>query len=1399
MRNKPIDVKKIFAEALEQDSTQARCEYLDQACANDAKLRQKIESLLKSHEKAGDFLEVPPTDRDMILDAPLLAEGSGTSIGPYKLLKKIGEGGMAMVYRAEQERPLRRTVALKIIKPGMDTREVIARFEIERQALVLMDHPHIARVLDAGVTESGRPYFVMELVEGQSITEYCDQHRLNTQSRLELFTQVCQAVHHAHQKGIIHRDLKPSNVLVTQQDGQAVPKVIDFGIAKATRGSLTAKTVMTQLTQLMGTPEYMSPEQAEMDTIDIDTRTDIYSLGVVLYEMLVGALPFDAKALRSAALREIQRIIREEEPLRPSTRISRLGQAAEEIAACRGTNVAGLSNRLSRELEWIPLMALRKERTRRYSSAVEFAGDIKNYLHDMPLLAGPESKIYRLRKAVRRHRIPVLAGTAVALALILGLVVSMTLYLRMHRAINTVSELENQVQVDTIHDKAERLFRQGQYQPALQEIASALETQDLAPQTHLLHAQLLMEVGKLSDAETKLLELIQAEQEIASSAHYLLAQIYLMVDPDKADQHFRLAESLLSQTEEGFYWRGMTAASADEAVNWLSQAIELNPQHHAAYRARALAYESVKVYPQMAGDARILIVLRPLDYLGYALRGIALRETGQYADAVKDHTRAIELYHAEDELPRLYDQRRETHMRCGDYQAALEDARQCMALTNDQYSFEVFAALLALGEYDKAQAEYRRVAKLGTRPGGFFKVRAEEYAFELLSRGKSLDLPEDVASKSPFYHMAQAAEFYGRFNEKGRSLPIEGAWLGDWSPVEKHIAYSRCDAFSWLPKPHKKATPGYGRSFIEVLDLKTGSTGQVTRFGINPVWSPDGKTIAFSAHYGNYHVKADVWVVSSAGGKLRKLAKGTAKAWSQDGKHIYFTSRPLGKLYSIAVDIPNAEPVPITAFHGNNLDCCALSPDKRLIAFYISGAIHIQTFPEGREVAQWETPWLLHVSATQLQWHPKHKTVMINSTSSYNQMGMCLFDIERAEVSHVFNLTRPWCRILWSPDGSRLIVDPDSGEPRLLEIDPEKPLDEVLAPALSTDEFLAMVQERWDRRIDAHPLAPENYVHRAEVAMAAQDYDQGRQDLNRCTTLINEPNDPAVAVLDYWAMRCLFDKRYAEAELWALGRAQLVERFPAHFDSLDWRWHAYAQLMQVYAAQGDVQEMAKWQRKWLEIHAFAPGSLGYEESTGTYTLTGSGRKIGDTWDEFHFAYKTLHGNGSIVAKVEFNEPGRRHTKAGVMIRNSLEPDARSAALLMMTSGHAIFPRRKADLQETALNYFDPSKPKYTTLPRWIKLERRENSFTAQHSVDGVHWEVIIPDASSQSMLTDIRMNEKVYIGLAVTSHTGPHDAARASFSQVSVTGAVDSEGPFTVSQDIGFSLDLDPVMKKTNK
>src|SRR3984957_16234865 len=342
-----------------------------------------------------------PRARDATLIADMPPENVGSLIGPYKLLQQIGQGGFGVVYMAEQEKPVRRIVALKIIKPGMDTGQVIARFESERQALALMDHPNIARALDAGATASGHPYFVMELVKGVPITEFCDKNHLAPEGRLKLFIDVCHAIQHAHHKGIIHRDIKPSNVLVTLHDGAAFVKVIDFGIAKATVQKLTERTLFTAYGQMIGTPEYMSPEQAEMSGLDIDTRSDVYSLGVLLYELLTGTTPLEARRLREAGFAMMQRLIQEEETPRPSTRLSSLGDSATMLAGNRGLDVRRLLQMLSGDLDWVVMKALEKDRNRRYDTPGNFAEDIERYLSHEPISARPPSQVYRLKKFAR--------------------------------------------------------------------------------------------------------------------------------------------------------------------------------------------------------------------------------------------------------------------------------------------------------------------------------------------------------------------------------------------------------------------------------------------------------------------------------------------------------------------------------------------------------------------------------------------------------------------------------------------------------------------------------------------------------------------------------------------------------------------------------------------------------------------------------------------------------------------------------------------------------------------------------------------------------------------------------------------------------------------------------------
>jgi serine/threonine protein kinase len=454
--------RDIFIAALQIEAPAERQAYLDEVCGQQPELRARVGDLLRLYEGAGSFLQNPAVGTTAsgtgysAAQRSSLAEVPGAMIGPYTLLRQIGEGGMGAVWMAEQEEPVRRTVALKIIKAGIDSRQVIARFDVERQALALMDHPNIARVLDAGMTAYGRPFFVMELVKGTPITRYCDDRKLTPRQRLELFVPVCNAIQHAHQKGVIHRDIKPSNVLVAMYDERPVPKVIDFGVAKAAGPALTDATLMTDFGVVVGTPEYMSPEQASLNNLDIDTRSDVYSLGALLYELLTGTTPVDRRSLGKAAVLEILRIVREVEAPRPSAKLSTI-DTLPSVAANRGTEPAKLGRLLKGELDWVVLKALEKDRSRRYESANGLARDIQRYLANEVVEARPPSTGYRLRKFVRRHKGQVIAAGLVLFALVAGIAGTTWQAWRATVAERLAKENERQALIQ--NEKAQENFR----------------------------------------------------------------------------------------------------------------------------------------------------------------------------------------------------------------------------------------------------------------------------------------------------------------------------------------------------------------------------------------------------------------------------------------------------------------------------------------------------------------------------------------------------------------------------------------------------------------------------------------------------------------------------------------------------------------------------------------------------------------------------------------------------------------------------------------------------------------------------------------------------------------------------------------------------------------------------
>ncbi len=572
---------EIFGDAIELP-VEERAAFLDRECAGDLALRARVSSLLAAHEAAEDFLQRTPAERP-----PALAEEKpGDVIGHYTLLRKIGEGGCGVVYLAEQSEPVRRRVALKVIKLGMDTRQVIARFEAERQALAMMDHPDIARVFDAGSTAAGRPYFVMEYVDGVPITKFCDTHSVPMAARLELFARVCLALQHAHQKGIIHRDIKPSNILVALHEGVACPKVIDFGIAKATQERLTDSTIFTSLDQLIGTPAYMSPEQAELRDLDIDTRSDVYSLGVLLYELLTGQPPFDPKALVRAGVDEIRRIIREVDPPRPSTRLSTLTDVDRAtVARLRQSGTAQLRTSLRGDLDWIVMRCLEKDRDRRYDTAHELADDVRRHLRQEPVVARPPSASYRTQKFVARHRVACAAVAAVAAALIIGTIVSVRQAIRATRAEHVAraerdaaeaaraAEALARADAQRRQEQAEDLlaFMIGDFRTGLEKIGqlklldsvgekamayfAGLNPRDLTDTALIRQAKALTQIGEVRLTEGRYQDATDAFTNAYQRAAALFAR-----HPQNADMLFERAQAE--------YWIGFAARRRGDFAAW---------------------------------------------------------------------------------------------------------------------------------------------------------------------------------------------------------------------------------------------------------------------------------------------------------------------------------------------------------------------------------------------------------------------------------------------------------------------------------------------------------------------------------------------------------------------------------------------------------------------------------------------------------------------------------------------------------------------------------------------------------------------------------------------------------------------------------------------------------------
>jgi len=1016
-------------------------------------------------------------------------EHPGTQIGGYKLLHVLGEGGMGVVYLAEQEHLIRRRVALKIIKPGMDSRRVLARFDAERQALALLDHPNIAHVYDAGMTAVGRPYFVMEYVKGLPITEYCDHHRLSIEDRLALFVQVCQAVQHAHQKGIIHRDIKPSNILVSAENDRATPKIIDFGVAKAIGRPLTDRTLVTEDSHLLGTPEYMSPEQADMASEDIDTRSDVYSLGVLLYVLLTGVLPFDPQTLRDSGIENIRRTIRETDPKTPSTRLTGLGEEAAKIAERRGTEIHTLAKNLKKELEWIPLKAMRKERAERYRGASELADDVENYLNGAPLIAAPPGTIYRLRKLVRRHR-QALAAAGTLVALVLVLLWAIQAHVR-------AGALEH----EHILAEAQKLFDtrgtqvQGTSDPsseALAKIEPLLMSRYVGPQAQLLSATILVEHGYYADAVPRLENLLDGRAEIAGAAYALLARTIWegpSLGPEevkKAEEYQKKAEELLPRTAEAYYLRAMAALTILEKLDLLKQALDLDRDHYPSRRLLALTYYVSRKYELLSEEALLMTHLRPTDPLGWSLRAAACRELGKCDEAISWYDRAIGLVSKDDpQYADLNARRCDVLLRMGQYERLLAEVPTGIEDASP-LQYRIFCALTALGKYEEASALFRCVSDAKLPAGAKFKdwyIDTElrrwsmKYAFDAMEAGRSWHPSDSIPEGPAFLGMFEAEEMYRSLLAKARPL-IRDGFAGRWSPDGTKVVFSMGTL---------------GNSGVAIYDLKTRQTDLLIVPGKNPSWSPDGGYIAFARdrtvlslseftgakrrYLRRFPSDAEVWVMKADGTDPRHLAS-TADwpSWSADSKHLYYQLK-YKAVQSISVDDIQARPTSVIPSRSRTH---AVSPDGRYVAHTESGSLQIMDLVSQSQVAEWLPP----LTVWPKDWSPDGREISLGGgLGGEVPAGLWIYDFDRKEAAQV--LSGRIGTAFWSPDKTRLLIG--LSEPYceiwVADLDPGLSTVEAMGPARNLEEHCREVIDLCTRELAVDPNLMDSHRDRLVCAL----------------------------------------------------------------------------------------------------------------------------------------------------------------------------------------------------------------------------------------------------------------------------------------------------------------------------
>lgn len=1320
----------------------------------------------------------PASSADRVLEQP------GSQIDHYKLLEVLGEGGMGVVYLAEQSHPVQRQVALKIIKPGMDSKRVLARFEAEEQALALMEHPHIARVYDAGLAPSGRPYFVMEHVKGIPITRHCDEQRLTIEQRLHLFLHVCGAVQHAHQKGIIHRDLKPSNILVVAEDQEMIPKVIDFGIARAISQPVTERTLFTEQGQLIGTPEYMSPEQADNNR-DIDTRTDIYSLGVVLYELLAGVLPFDSRSFRESGIEHIRKVLCEQDPKTPSTRLS--GTSVEESAESaehRQTDVRTLQRKLSGDLDWITLKALEKDRTRRYNTVEALAADLRNYLDHQPVNAAPPSALYRVRKFARRHRQAMaVASAAVMLLFLLAWGVRAN-----HQATRERHE--------RILAEAQRLFEARGMQArdttdpsndALAMIEPLLASRCVGSKAQLLFASILVEHAYYGEAEPRLQKLLDGPPAVAGTAYALLARILWensSLGPDdrkKIDTYQKKAEELGPRTAEAYYLRAMAALTIREKVDLLEQAfLHLDRGHYPSRRLRALIYQASRKYKLLRDEGSAMADRWPNDPLGDSLRAIALKELGDYEEAVACYDTAISLTLPEDpQYINLNGQRCAVLMRMGRYDRVVEDARKCLETAPDAVVLhsQIFCALTALGQYEEAIALYQRLAK--SDPAACVQLRNQsmKHVFDMLEARLPWHPPDSQPMGPAFLSMVEAEETFRNLSIKAHRLMTD-CFSGPWSPDGTKMALT-------LGLP--------GTSGLALYDPATLKTDLLIVPGKDASWSPDGQHIAFvrdcevirlseltggTGRRGDhiYYRSEEVWVMNKDGTKPRRLARGAGfPSWSPDSKHVYYQSRMEHMLCSISID-PQAKPVqvfPCFSYYPS------VSPDDRRVAYVYqegepggprNGVLRITDLVSRSPIAEWAAPVVMWGG----YWSPNGRELaLLGGLSGTASTGLWIYDVDRKEAAKV--LSGPIVHASWAPGRTQLLIR--LGMPYheiwVADLDPSLPTAERLGPARTLEEHCIECIATCNRQLEADPNHRISHLERTASALWIND-DQAPGYLQELESAFDRVPRP---LMNYASAQQILYCPSLRNRLMSL--ALVLARKAAVYP------HCARDLSHMLYHLGRYEQAVDlWPKAATSIPT---GSCRYDEGSESYTVVASGHDLFGTLDDLRFAGKRLQGDGSITARIDDIENVNEWTSAGIMIRGNLESDCPGVLLVVSPAGRLYYRHR---LAENEVSYSVDMPPNTIQLPHWLRLIRQGDHFMALHSSDGVTWEDVLFGSDQQSMI-QIPMAETVYMGLAANSRDLTK-TAEARISRVTTTGDVIPSGPFTQSQDIRFHLPLAP-------